>query len=235
MIARGEVIGSLALWSKQVKAYGERDIRLAQGVANQIAGAIANAQLFRERKRAEEALKESEERYRSIFDNAIEGIFQSTPEGRFVSVNPAIARIYGWESPLEMVREVATVWSLYVDHAESVRHGRLLDEHGVVRGLEAEHWRKDGSKFWVSLDIREVRDSSGKIVYYEGLVQDNTERKKLEDQLRQAQKMEAIGTLAGGIAHDFNNILAAIIGFTEMVLDDVSDNARRTAEDGTGA
>ena len=224
LIARGLVIGSVTLWSKQVKAYGGRDIGLAQSVANQIAGAIANAQLFQEYNRAAEALKESEERYRSIFDNAIEGIFQSTPEGRFVSVNPAIARIYGWESPLEMVREVATVWSLYVDHAEGARHAGLLDEHGVVRGLEVEHWRKDGSKFWVSLDIREVRDSSGKIVYYEGLVQDSTERKQLEDQLRHAQKMEAVGTLAGGIAHDFNNILAAIIGFTEMVIDDVSGN-----------
>jgi PAS domain S-box-containing protein len=225
LIARGEVIGGLILWSKQVQVYGEQDIRMAQSVAGQIAGAIASAQLFQERKHAAEALKESEERYRGIFENAIEGIFQSTPEGRFVSVNPSLARIYGWESPLEMVREVATVWSLYVDRAESVRHGKLLDEHGVVRGLEVEHRRKDGSKFWVSLDIREVKDSNGKMVHYEGLVQDSTERKKLEEQLRQAQKMEAVGTLAGGIAHDFNNILAAIIGFTEMVIDDVSDNA----------
>ncbi len=223
LIARGVVIGSLTLWSKKINIYGESDIRLAQSVASQIAGAIANARLFQELNRAAEALKESEERYRSIFDNATEGIFQSTPEGRFVAVNPAFARIYGWESPSEILRNVATVWDLYVDRAESMRHKRFLRETGVARELEAEHRRKDGNKFLVSLDIRAVRDTSGRLVYYEGLVQDTTERKQLEDQLRQAQKMEAVGTLAGGIAHDFNNILAAIIGFTEMVIDDVSD------------
>ena len=225
LIARGTVIGSLTLWSKQTKAYGERDITLAQSVASQIAGAIANAQLFQECNRAAEALKESEERYRGIFDNALEGIFQSTPEGRFVSVNPALARIYGWESSQEMIREVPSVWSLYTDHAVCLHHRKLLDDKGVARGLEAEHWRKDRSKFLVSLEIREVRDSSGIKVYYEGLVQDSSEKRELEDQLRQAHKMEAIGTLAGGIAHDFNNILAAMIGFSELARDRIPSDS----------
>ena len=106
LIARGEVIGSLTLWSKQEKAYGERDIRLAQGVASQIAGAIANAQLFRERKRAEEKLRESEESYRSLVETSPDAVFLHE-EGRFVYLNPAAVRLYGAGSAEELYGKVA--------------------------------------------------------------------------------------------------------------------------------
>ncbi len=101
LIARGEVIGSLALWSQQPKAYGDRDIRLAQSVASQIAGAIANAQLFRERKRIEEALRESEESYRSLVETSPDAIFLHE-EGTLVYLNPAAVRLFGAGSAEEL-------------------------------------------------------------------------------------------------------------------------------------
>jgi signal transduction histidine kinase/CheY-like chemotaxis protein len=99
---------------------------------------------------------------------------------------------------------------------------RLINEHGMARQFEAEFFRKDKSVIWVSLDVRAIRDSMGKIAYLEGTVRDITDGKLLRAQLDQALKMEAIGTLAGGIAHDFNNILQPIIGYTEMALNALS-------------
>jgi PAS domain S-box-containing protein len=181
--------------------------------------ALAYLRDVTERKRAEARLRESEEKYRSIFENALEGIFQRTPEGRLLAVNPALARMHGYASPEEMMTDVVDTSRkrLFVDREAGRRYRTLLEEHGFVRSFEAEQYRKDGSKFWLSFNSRVVKDADGHALYYEGIVEDITERKKLEDQLRQAQKMEAIGTLAGGVAHDFNNILTVISGFASLI------------------
>ncbi len=366
LIARGEAIGSLALWSKQVKAYGERDIRLAQGVASQIAGAIANAQLFRERKQAEEALRyrvgfenlvtsistsfinlasqeigmginsalerlgrfadvdrsyvftfsddgremsnthewcapgiepciqrlqkmpvdslpwfyqrmksfdvfhitdvsklppeahaeksefedegiqsliivpmvsqrsltgfvgfdsvrrkktwpediitllkivgeiianalgrkkaeeilmQSEAKYRNIFENAVEGIFQSTPDGRYLSVNPAFARMYGYESPQEVLPAITDAGhQLYVNPEDRNRFRKIIEERGYVEGYETECYRKDGSRIPISMNARVVRDADGKVLYYEGTVEDITKRKQAEEELQKERQ-----------------------------------------------
>ncbi len=172
-----------------------------------------------ERKKAEEALKEAEEKYRSIFENAVEGIFQSTPEGRFISANPALVRILGYESPEELITDRTNIATQhYVNPAFRDELERMLAEQGIVVGFECEVFRKDGIKIWVEENIRAIRDESGALLYYEGSIEDMTERKMLEEQLRQSQKLEAIGQLAGGIAHDFNNLLTAINGYSDLVL-----------------
>jgi PAS domain S-box-containing protein len=179
-----------------------------------------------DRMKSEAALLESEEKYRNIFNNAIEGIYQTTPEGRFLSLNPALAQKHGYASPEEMTASITDIGQqLYVNPQDRDKWMELLDAHEFVNNFETQHYKKDGTKIWVSFSARVVKDKEGKILYYEGGMEDITERKRageenlhLEKQLRQAQKMEAIGTLAGGIAHDFNNILGAISGYTELAL-----------------
>ncbi len=138
-----------------------------------------------DRKRAEESLRIAEENYRSIFENALEGIFQSTPEGHFINVNPAMARIYGYDSPQEMTASVTDIQTqLYVNPGDRKQFGALIQEYGQVKEVEYQAYRKDGSILWVGMDARAVRDSSGKLLYYEGIVQDISQRKQQEEELR---------------------------------------------------
>ena len=169
---------------------------------------------------AERRLRASEEKYRSIFDNAVEGIFQSTPDGRFLTANRAMARMLGYDTPEELIESVQNIEAqLYVDQEQRKEFARRLNEHGIVQGFETEIFRKDGSRGWGSMSSRAVRDSQGTLLYYEGSAEEITERKRLEEQFRQAQKMEAIGQLAGGIAHDFNNLLTVINGYSALLVD----------------
>lgn len=182
-----------------------------------IVGAIESIRDITERRQAEEALVQAEEKYRGIFENAIMGIFQTTPEGRILSANPAFARILGYDSPEEVIDTITDLSrQVYVNPERRVELLHLVEERGAVRDFEVRFFRRDQSTAWIALSLRAVRNSGSTLLYYEGTAQDVTDRKLLESRLRQSQKMEAIGTLAGGIAHDFNNILAAIIGFTEM-------------------
>jgi PAS domain S-box-containing protein len=313
-----------------------------------------------DRVKAEEALRLSEERYRAIFENSLVGIFQSSPEGRYIRVNPAFARIYGYESPEDAISSVTDIGTqVFVDAEDRKRCLATLKETGVLERFETRTRRKDGSIIWTAINSRIVRDAEGRTLFIEGIVEDITQqvevqeklkrneallksvleaapigigvvhnrvfswvnegllsmtghsldelsgksarvlyadddeyervgrekyeqiatagkgvvetrwkakdgslidillssspidpgdlgagvvftvmdisglkradavRKELEVQLRQVQKMEAIGTLAGGIAHDFNNILFTIVGFTDLSLHELSDGETR--------
>jgi len=173
-------------------------------------------------------LKEAETRYRGIFENAIEGIYQSTPDGRYLVVNAALARMYGYEHPAELMNQVSDIQNqIYVDSSFRERFKHEIERTGFVHGLEYQVRRRDGSIIWISESARAVRDTTGAIHHYEGFIDNITARKeaeaeraKLEKQMLHAQKMDAIGTLAGGMAHDFNNVLCAILGYTELALVD---------------
>jgi PAS domain S-box-containing protein len=156
-----------------------------------------------ERKRAQELLKQSEgaleetktaryaaeRKYRQIFENAGEGIFQSTPEGAYLIVNPALAYMHGFDSPAELIRSRRDISrEVYVESAQRDEFKRLLEQYGSVHGFEHQTMRKDGSKIWISVNAHAVRDEAGNIVYYEGTAQDITERKLAEKALRESEE-----------------------------------------------
>jgi PAS domain S-box-containing protein len=134
-----------------------------------------------ERKRVEEALREAERKYREIFENAGEGIFQTTAEGRTITANPALARMLGFESSEELIRERTDIaGQQYSDPQRREEFKRLLEEHDFVRGFEYQGRRKDGSEIWLSDSVRAVRAENGTVLYYEGIAEDITERKRAE-------------------------------------------------------
>src|SRR3989441_6445602 len=177
----------------------------------------------RERRRAEAALREAEAGYSTLVEQAPVGIYRSNPAGRFLSANRALACILGYDSPaellgLDMTRDV------YADPAE---RQRLLDRDSytdrVYDEVETIWKRKDGRRLTVQLSVRAVRDGTGGVEYYETFVRDVTEQRRLEGQLLQAQKMEAVGRLAGGVAHDFNTVVASTEKLlTRLLGEDVS-------------
>ncbi len=128
-------------------------------------------------KQMEKALQESEARYRGVFENAVVGIFQSTPGGRMLNVNPSLAHIFGYDSPEDMINAVKDLGhQVFVDAERREEMKRELEETGVIRGRRYQMYRKDGSTLWVSVDARAVWDQTDAISYYEGFIQDVTER-----------------------------------------------------------
>ncbi|OPY67185.1 MAG: Blue-light-activated protein [Syntrophorhabdaceae bacterium PtaU1.Bin034] len=354
-----EVVGLLQLNDKLPDRFDPGMIQFLEGIGASIGIALS-------RKEAAEKLLASERKYRGIFENAVTGIYQMSPNGRLISVNPALARMFGYSSPAEMKQQVTAAQKrVYVNREDKMRYHDLLAGRDVINGFETELYRKDQSTIWVSVDSRQVKDAEGKLLYHEGIVQDISDRKRLErhvqetteelrqsearlriacnaaglgiwdldpdtgkvwvshrhrviygpavplsewtydtfinyivpedreevrrswredlekdacppiecrirrddgqirwiriegkmehlggsrrimgivkditedkqleEQRRQGQKMQAVGTLAGGIAHDFNNILAIIVGNAELALDDLSDlkGVRRNLE-----
>ena len=141
-----------------------------------------------ERKLMEDALRESEAKYRTIFENAIEGMFQMTPDGRILSANPAMARIHGYDTPEELIRNVDDLAKIYVDPDCHSYFRMLLGEENEVKNFECAAYRKDGRKRWISLTARAVRGSKGTILHYEGTAQDITERRDAEEKLRESEE-----------------------------------------------
>ena len=136
------------------------------------------------RKRSEEVALEAEERYRSIFENAIEGIYQTTPSGTYLNFNPALARIYGYDSIDDLIHGISDIQKqLYVDPGKRNEFVNLMQAQGRVQHFEAQVYRKNGDIIWITENAREVRDADGNLMFYEGTVEDITERKNYEQQI----------------------------------------------------
>ncbi len=196
---------------------------------------------FLELQRVEIALQPTEEKYRSIFENAVEGIFQRTPDGRYLLANPALAHIYGYESSANLLMYLTDIdHQLYVDSQRHQQFIELIQQNEQVCGFESQVYRQDGSIIWISESARAVRDQNGVLIYCEGFVTDIQERKlaeekwlqleekcrkqseelqstleklqKVEFQLIHSEKMSSIGQMVAGVAHEINNPVTFVCG-----------------------
>lgn len=166
------------------------------------------------RKRLEAAVHQAEERYRIIYENSMEGIFQIDLEGRFLSANPALARIHGYNTPEELMQAVTDIPNqIYVNPADFTNLLKLLHRQGEVQGLEVEMYRSDRSRHWIRINVRMVKDEHDKVLYYEGTMLDVTKRKLAEEQLRESEERYRVAiehsndgvAIVRGDVHEFVN------------------------------
>ena len=182
-----------------------------------VIGTTGYARDITERKRTEKALLKSEEKYRNIFTNSIEGIFQSTSDGRLISANAALADILGYTSPEELIGSITDISTqIYADPTVRDRVKELLIKNGFIKNLEVQCRHKNGGLVWILLNIWRVLDDQGRLLSIEGSGQNITERKRIEEELQKTQKLESLGILAGGIAHDFNNLMTGIFSYIDL-------------------
>jgi PAS domain S-box-containing protein len=167
----------------------EAEIHEVRELARRLADANALlSQFLAESKRREEELARAEERYRGIFDNAVEGIFQTTRDGRFLAANPALARMLGYGSPAELMAAIQSIGQqLHVDPHRRDELQRLLEERGAVHGFECQIRGKEGNTLWIALTARAVRDAGGALLYFEGRVENISERKQTAEALRNSE------------------------------------------------
>jgi two-component system, sensor histidine kinase and response regulator len=172
---------------------------------------------------AEEALRKAEAKYRDIFEKAVEGIFQTTPEGHYIEVNPALARIYGYASTEDLFASLTDIQKqLYVDPSRREAFEGLMAKHGEVHEFESEIYRRDGKKIWISETARSVRDEQGTILYYEGVVEDISERKRAEAALQFARDaaMESSrlkSVFLANMSHEIRTPMNGIIGMSSLL------------------
>jgi len=177
----------------------------------------------------ETADRPTEATYQSIVEHAIEGIFQTTPDGRYLLANPALAQIYGYSSVDELqggVKEIAR--QLYVDPARRAEFIRLMSQQDAVWGFESPIYRKDGSVIWISENVRVIRGEDQNVRYYEGTVEDITERKRVEEELRSAktaaeEASRSKSQFLANMSHELRTPLNAIIGYSELMREEAED------------
>ena len=181
--------------------------------------AIQHARQIREISGAQDARSASEQRFRSLVRNAVHGIIRTTRNGTIVEANPALASMLGFESEAELLGR--SVLEFYHEEADRELLFARASDDGRIPPSEVQWRRRDGQTFWVRLSGRTLVGVDGPVEGLETLAEDVTEHRLLESQFRQSQKMEAVGRLAGGVAHDFNNLLTAMIGYAEILRDQV--------------
>ena len=222
-----EVLAVLVFFKISSCRKDARFIDIFNAVATQLGSLI-------QRKQAEELLRIAQEKYHSIVENAMEGIFQSTPSGGYISANPALAKLYGYDSPEELMSDITNIsQQLYVDAERRLEFVAAMEADNAVSGFESMVCRKDGRRIWVSENVRAVRDAKGELIYYEGTVSDITERKLAQEALKfqqeQSEKLllnilpkpiaERLKAKQSTIADSFADVsvlFADIVGFTEL-------------------
>ena len=236
LIHKGKLIGVLGADRLQGEEYfNNDDLEIAKDFANQAVLAIENARLFEE-------IKISEEKYRTLFEETEEVVILSSPEGKILDINPSGVRLFGFDSKFDMLG-LQSVSELYFNSEDRQHYLSEMINKGQVKNLEVEMRTREGKKIVVLESSVCVKNEKGEIQFFRGIIRDITEKRRLEYQFIQSQKMESIGLLAGGIAHDFNNILSGILGYSSLIktsidethqfykfVDSIEVSAKRAAE-----
>lgn len=222
LIAAGRALGVIALQDYQrADAYGEEELRLLNFVAEQVAVAV-------QRHQAEAALARAEQRYRSIFENALEGLYVTTPEGRFVSANPALARMLGYDSPVELLVAVNDIQrQLYVHKERREEFFALIQRTDQVADFESEIFRRDGSTLWISESVRVVRNALGGVDHFEGVATNITVKREAARALQMAKEAadatsRAKSYFLASVSHELRTPLNGILGYTQILRRDLA-------------
>ncbi len=228
LIVGGRMLGVIALQDyERAEAYGAEDLRLLGFVAEQTAIAVL-------RRQAATALARAEQRYRSIFENAVEGLYVTSPDGRFLSANPALARMFGYDSVPEMFASVNDLKRpIYVRPERRDDFFKLIQEGDEVADFVSEVYRGDGSTFWISESVRVVRDARGLIDHFEGVATNVTQQRETERALREAKEAADTASRAksyflASVSHELRTPLNGILGYTQILRRDtaLSDKQR---------
>ncbi|MBN8704872.1 MAG: GAF domain-containing protein [Bacteroidetes bacterium] len=212
---KGKVVGVMGVDRlKGEKYFSDKDFKIAQDFAEQAALALENARLF-------EQINQSERKYRTLFEETEDAVFVSSLDGRFLDMNPAGIKMFGYETREEILN-ISIARDLYFSQEEREALVDLFNREGSVKNYEITLKKKDGLPITVLQSTRLVKDSAGNPVFLRGIMKDMTEQRKLQLQLFQSQKMDSIGQLAGGMAHDFNNILGGILGYSSFLKSQIS-------------
>ncbi len=168
-------------------------------------------------------LEKAQKKYQDIFEKAVEGIFQTTPDGTYLEANPALARIYGYHSASELLREITDIGKqLYVDQKRRIEFQRTMEAQGEVHDFESEIYRQDGSKIWIAETARVVKDETNQVKYYEGIVEDISERKRAEAAMQLARDAALESTrlksiFLANMSHEIRTPMNGIIGMAGLL------------------
>ncbi len=204
-----------------------------------IFAARASAEL--ERKRADEKMRRAEEKFRNIFENSMEGIYQTTAEGRYLMANPMLAWMYGYSSPEELMAEVTDLnRQFYVEPGRRAEFLALVEKGGAIKSFESQVYRKDGSVMWISECARVLQDEKGKTLYFEGAVQDITDRKQAEKEMARArdaalEQARLKSEFLANMSHEIRTPMNGVLGYLGLLADRAFADEREMTEFVRGA